>query len=73
MTKKYEFAVKDWWAENEWDKRLRKAAWEGEPLEVHLKVFRPKQPHFQVLKQYPKVLSEQYWSKWEKRKRGILD
>ena len=46
---------------------LRKAALEGEPLEVHLKVFKPKQPHLQELKEYPKALSKEYWSKWEKR------
>ena len=46
---------------------MRKAARKGEPLEVHLKVFKPKQPHLQVLKEYPKVLIEEYWSKWEKK------
>ena len=64
---KHALAGRVWRAENEWDKRLRKVAQKGEPLEVQLKVFRPKQPHLQVLKEYPKVLSEEYWSKWEKK------
>ena len=63
---KHTFAGGKWKAETEWDKKLRKAALEGEPFEVQLK------PHLQVLKKYPNVLSENYWSKWEKRE-GVLD
>ena len=40
---------------------------EKEPLEVHLKVFKPKQLHLQLLKEYLKVLSDEDLSKWEKR------
>ena len=57
MTKKHALSGGDWRAETKWDKMLRKAARKGEPLEVHLKVFKPKQPHVQVLNEYPKVLS----------------
>ena len=46
---------------------MGKAALEGEPLEVHLKVFKPKLQNLQVFKEYLKVLSDEDLSKWEKR------
>jgi hypothetical protein len=61
------FLVREWKADKEWNKKVRRKASKELPEEVPMKIFKPKCENLEILEEYGEEMSDSYWDKWEKR------